>query len=53
MVKRGSGSLLLALPWTLRKSPHFFVRIVGKAKQDYSGEEYGQPSHAENDPEHH
>jgi hypothetical protein len=48
-----SGGLILALPWTLRKTPHFFVCIIGKAKQGHPGKQYGQPSHAENDPEHH
>jgi hypothetical protein len=48
-----SGSLLLALPWTLRKTPHFFVCVIGKAEQGHPGKQYGQPSHAENDPEHH
>jgi len=48
-----SGGLLLAFPWTIRKTAHFFVSIIGKAEQDYPGEQYGQPPHAENDPEHH
>jgi hypothetical protein len=48
-----SGGLPLALPWTIRKTAHFFVSIIRKAEQDYPGKEYCQPSHAENDPEHH
>jgi hypothetical protein len=51
--ERCSGGLLLALAWTLRKTPHFFVGIIGQAKQAYPGEKYRQPAHAENDPEQH
>ncbi|HXA85229.1 MAG TPA: hypothetical protein VNZ47_09150 [Candidatus Dormibacteraeota bacterium] len=45
-----SGGLFLALPWTVGKTPDFFVRIIGKAKQGYSSKQYAKPSQAENDP---
>jgi len=48
--RRCSGGLFFALPWTVGKTPDFFVRIIGNSKQGDAGEQYAKPSQAENDP---